>query len=605
MIFYCIIYPFVYLDIRSYNGPRKDEVIQASSEFVLTWLHFKKKYKQGTHTWPPAPLQKTYEVFEKYLVDYPDQHFKQQFLQKVKHGWRTGFVGSRKNLTKRSKNFVDTVDQYLTVVNKFTSELRNGIVFPLHDSITLEYVFSIFTVPKKPEPDGHIPHRLIANGSVESKYSYSVNSGIPDENAYVELSQLKHYCALFENSRYMCSEDLTKSFRQQHMHFDDIPLNGYRLLGLEMVDGRGPMGVRSSPSNMQELANMIVWVAINVVLTKDERAWTALFLLMLVYIDDYNCSHSTKSGCARLCAALHSVVSSLGLSFNPDKSLHLVQYGDTHGYFWDLPLQRFRLSDKRYNKLIKFLRYSQLYDYITIRAAFSLSGALMSYSNIIPEAKSCVYSLIYKIYSIFDSRKKQCRLQLNKILFIHPIIKHHLKMWLIFILNFKWCSIARILYKPSNVIVVASDACDYGFGFVSHDLNIIAMVQFSGVHRFLHINHKELYAALVFVYSATHLITGKHVKFLIDNTSVVCAISHRWSKSFMLMIMIFELCFLATKYKFSFYVDWIATKDNFFADTLSRLNYNAFVECCALFNIDINTFKQLTVNESFHFKFFN
>ena len=147
----------------------------------------------------------------------------------------------------------------------------------------MKYIFSIFTVPKKPKADGSFDYRIIANGSVDGKFTHSLNSGISDEDAYVSLSQTKHYCALFENCEYMCCEDLTKSFRQQHLHQDDIALNGYRLLGLEVVDGRAPMGVRSSPANMQELAMMIVWVAINVVLTEDERAWTALFILMIVY----------------------------------------------------------------------------------------------------------------------------------------------------------------------------------------------------------------------------------------------------------------------------------------------------------------------------------
>ena len=595
----------VHTAIRNYDGPCSVEVIQASTHYVLTWLKFYHKYKQGSHKWPLAPLQCSYQVFKKYLRNYPDIAFKNQFLDKVKNGWRTGFVGNRNNLVKHGKNFVNSVEEYLIAIRKFTKELEEGIVFPKPDLLKLEYVFSIFMVPKKPGPNGEKLFRLIANGSVSDPYLDSVNSGIPDETAYVNLAQLEDYCRLFENCNYMCCEDLTKSFRQQHIHKNDIALNAYNLLGLEIVDGRSPMGVRSSPANMQELANMIIWVAINVVLTDDERLWTALFVLMLAYIDDYTCAHSTKNGCDTLCKAIHKVVNSLGLSFNKDKAIHLKTKGDAHGFHWHLPLQRFRLSDKRYEKLIQFLQFTQQYDFITIRAAFALSGAIISYSSIIPEAKSCVYSLIRLIYRYFDAKRKDRSLQLKKILFINKQVKAHFRIWLIFAQHFIWCSIARILYRPSNVITISSDACDFGLGFFSEDLNIYSMVKLEGVHRYLHINHKEMYAVIVLVHSLIPLIAGKNVKLLVDNTSVVCSIAHRWSKSFILMIMIFELCFLATKHQFTFYIDWIATKDNHFADALSRLDFHRFTSLCKMYDVSFDNLNQVHVIEPDRFVFFS
>jgi len=79
-----------------------------------------------------------------------------------------------------------------------------------------------------------------------------------------------------------------------------------------------------------------------------------------------------------------------------------------------------------------------------------------------------------------------------------------------------------------------------------------------------------MYAALCGVYSLLPHLPGKSIKLLVDNTAVVGSLSHRWSQNLYMMAMIFELCFLATKFRFRFFVDWIASEDNHFADALSR-----------------------------------
>ena len=59
---------------------------------------------------------------------------------------------------------------------------------------------------------------------------------------------------------------------------------------------------------------------------------------------------------------------------------------------------------------------------------------------------------------------------------------------------------------------------------------------------------------------------------MIDNRAVVDSFARKWCKHEKLMAYVFEICILAIKYKFEFYVDWISSKNNFIADALSRFD---------------------------------
>ena len=560
----------------------QDKVIEISLRFLDTYRSFQTKYKNNPKSWPTPPLRKSLKIATKLLEDFPDPIFKQQFLNAVKNGWSIGFEGDVKHLNKKPFSFVTNVEQYIQIMNKFISELESGKVFPKPTSILTRYVFSVFCVDKKPNEEGVMQYRIISNGSKQTKFANSLNEGIPDKNAYVSLSQFLDYVRFFQHCNFVSLDDLTKSFRQQHTCYNDLSLACYSFLGLPIIDGRQPMGVRSSTKNMQQLARTIIWIVRNKLLTEDKRFWTILFKCLMGYVDDYACAHSTLKGCAILQNCLHQCAKLLNLEFNMTKSSPPCTYGEAHGFLWNLPLQLVGLTDKRFNKLLKLLNAFLTHDWCTARAAFSLSGQLMSYCHIVPEAKSCVHSLIRLIYERLNKRKGS-KIPPLSILFIHKRIKLHLNLWKQLILRNRFCSFARILKRPSFVFTIATDACDFGFGIFVDKLHKYAAVRFNASQNSLHINIKEAYAAIVAVYTFIPFFTGRDVKFLIDNTSVVQSFAHKWSSSVLLMVMIFEICTLATKFRFRFFVDWIASKDNCFADALSRFDWNRLHHLCDIF----------------------
>ena len=558
--------------IWDYQGPEVDRVISISLRFVDTYFKLKKKYKDNPKSWPIPPLKKSYKIAKQLLEDFPDPIFKEKFLHAVKNGWTIGFEGSFKDLHRKPNSFVTNINQYVQVMEKFVNELETGKVFPKPSSILMRYVFSVFCVDKKPNKDGIMQYRVISNGSKSSKFSASLNSGIPDKNAYVSLSQFMDYVHFFRFCNFMSLDDLTKSFRQQHTCFRDLSLACYSFLGLPLVDGRQPMGIRSSTANMQQLANTLVWIVKNKLLTVDKRFWTILFHCLLAYVDDYVCAHATYDGCLTLQKCLHHCADLLGLEFNKAKSVPPSTIGECHGYLWNLPLKLVGLSEKRHTKLLNLLTAFLRYNWCTARAAFSLTGQIMGYSFIVPEAKSCVHSLVQLIYTKLD-KKCGSKIPPTAILHIHSRIKFHLKLWYKLLLKNRFCSFTRILQQPSFVYTIATDACNVGFGIFVNDTHRYAAVRFNAAQIPLHINIKEAYAAIVAVYTFVPFFTGRDVKFLIDNTSVVQSFAHKWSTSIDLMAMVFELSLLATKFRFRFFVDWIASKDNCFADALSRFDW--------------------------------
>ena len=580
---------FTLTEVNKYDGPKKDQVIAVSLKFIETYRFYKTKYKDNPKCWPTPPLRKSLKIITKLLEDYPDVEFKQKFLSAVKNGWTIGFEGNPKHLNKSPHSFVTNVEQYLQIMNKFIHELDSGKVFPKPSSIIMRYVFSVFCVDKKPDNFGNMQYRIISNGSKRTKYAHALNDGIPDKNAYVSLSQFLDYVLLFSNCNFMSLDDLTKSFRQQHTCYNDLSLACYSFLGLPLIDGRQPMGVRSSTKNMQDLANTIVWIVRNKLLTEDKRFWCILFKCLIGYVDDYACAHSTLEGCRILQHCLHYCAKLLNLEFNLSKSIPPCTYGECHGFIWNLPLQLVGLSEKRYTKLLTLIDMFLHYNWCTARAAFSLCGQLMSYSYIVPEAKSCVHSIIRLIYERLNKRKGS-KIPPTSILYINARIKFHIRIWRTLLRQNRFCSFARILKQPSFIFTIATDACDFGFGIFVEKLQRYAAVRFNSNQYDLHINIKEAYAAITAVHTFVPFFTGRDVKFLIDNTSVVQSFAHKWSSSMLLMAMIFELCVLATKFRFRFYVDWIASKDNCFADALSRFDWNRFKQLtCTFFECDFQT----------------
>lgn len=591
----------MFTEIKKYDGQRKKEVIQCSIKLVEVYKKFQRKYNDNSDNWPLAPIQASVEIVEFLLKDYPDVHFKKRFINSVKNGWSVGFAQERienNDLFKKPQSIVNQVDQYLTIINKFIHEIEHGKVFPKISSITLSYVFSVFCVNKKPNKQGIMQFRIISNGSKRSKFKSALNDGISDAKAYVTLSQFIDYVRFFEFCNFMGMDDLTKSFRQQHTCFSDLALVGYSILGLPLHDGRQPMGIRSSSANMQQLAETLVWIVKNKLLDFEQIQWQNLFDCLLAYIDDYVSAHATFNGCKKIQDTLHVAARLLNLEFNFDKTVTPTTVGDAHGYLWNLRLKLVGLTEKRFKTLLDFINYFLKYHYCTAKAAFSISGHIMGYSFIVPEAKACVHSLIRLIWNKLNLRKGS-KINPLTILFINKTIKSHLKIWKVLMLKNRFCSFQRILRPPSIKMTIATDACDIGYGLYCAELKAYAAVHFNKKYfKGIHINVKEMYAPIVAIYTFLPFITGKDIRFLIDNTAVVFSVAHKWSKSNFLMILIFELCILAVKYKFRVFVDWIATLDNVHADALSRFEWQRFnTLLSAEFNDDVSLFKNVKIVE--------
>ena len=239
------------------------------------------------------------------------------------------------------------------------------------------------------------------------------------------------------------------------------------------------------------------------------------------------------------------------------------------------------------NKVIDLIDLVDKYRWITIDVALKLSGWIMHASQLLTPGKSCVKALIKFIYIKSKSlRKKQW-------IYINDRIMKHLNFWKTFVIHCNGIPINHVFERPSCNVTISTDASGYGIGVYFEGRSIAMDIPLELLPFSIHI--KEIYAIWVAIKHFASLITTKKVIILCDNEAVVHALSRKWCMDELLMAFVYEICALSVEYKFYFWMEWISTKDNILADSLSRFDWQRFYKFNHLYSIKLDN-PYLTLN---------
>ena len=195
----------------------------------------------------------------------------------------------------------------------------------------------------------------------------------------------------------------------------------------------------------------------------------------------------------------------------------------------------------------------------------------MHASQLRTPGKACCKALIRRIYNVSKTLKKK------KWVYINDRISNHLKFWRDYVSQCCKIPIKYIFTRPSNMLHIYTDASSYGLGIYCNGKFMASMIPSPLNKCAIHIN--EALAILIAIEILKNDISGLKVVFHCDNQAVVHSLKRKWCIDDLLMAFVYEICTLSIKYKFFFWIDWISTHDNKWADSLSRFDFDLF---CAL-----------------------
>ena len=497
-------------------------------------------------------------------------------MQYLTNGFPIWLTQTPKNLSTTNSNFANNKKELLNILKTFIKETKNTSVVPYPQNP--KYIIPVFNVPKKDKNGKKTALRMVRHGSFHPKEQTSINNWIdPEKCKMPTLPNLKTYASMLLGKKYMTLRDLSDAFRQIGARKEDSPYLGYSIFGLKFVDHKQPYGIASAAANCQSFAQLIIWILDNKILP------IHLIDSTLVHIDDFLLASDTKIDATIMMNAFDKLCNLLNIKISTHKNIDIVTKATVYGLQWDLIKQTVGIPDDKYIQLKTFIiSILKCNGIISVAALDCICGRIMHWSQLRHPSKALCFNMIYFIYETIriHNIKKTTWIQLPDYILLD------LKFWLEYAQFIKEVPIESILRPPSSVIYASTDASDFAGGFLCGD--IWSTFLFTETHKKnWHINQKEAFVILNMIYNLRDKLTGKKVIVHIDNTTTFHSISKKWSKTYKIMIFVYEICLLMIKYNIFVWVEWISSTANIFADALSRYQIQRFRQATADFNIPI------------------
>ena len=257
------------------------------------------------------------------------------------------------------------------------------------------------------------------------------------------------------------------------------------------------------------------------------------------------------------------------------------------GFFFDLNdnQRTVEVPDKKIKKYIKSFKELIINNVAKAKLAQSVVGK-MEHVQIILWPLRCYCRSIYNQIPIYDKNNK------NQNILITDNIKHSINTWIDLMPLIKGIKIDTILNTPKIFDhEVITDGSDVGYG------GTVGKLWFYGKYEKCQVNpnnnknirDRELYPIAIILNSLGPIFTQKIIKIKCDNKNVVRALINKDIRNEKSQDLVIQICEIAMKYKFRFYVYYIKGEKNVYADALSRLQINKFKRIARERKYEINT----------------
>ena len=504
------------------------------------------------------PPKLNYFNFEKGLSSCENDEFKSWILQGIAHGFNIGFEGSIDTLPKSTRNHSMTIEEKCAVLEDMINELKEGRMIAIPD------------VPDCVSPLGCVPKdetkfRVIRNYS--SPEGSSLNDNINDRFAkvkYVTHQQIAQ--KICEEGKDCCiaKVDLKSAFRQIPVSKPSIRLLGHKLYGQYVAENRVPFGLRSACLICQSMGLAIIFITNTYLFASGLQGSIANF------VDDFICIKQCKSRCQLIYDTLLNTCNWLGVEVNTSKCAAPATRQVVLGLEYDTQSMIVGLPKAKVQKYSDLITNALFKGYISRDQLASLIGKLTYSAAVIFPGSAFLQHLRLVYYT-----------NTTDIINIDSYLQKELQWWLYFFNNFNGISIYSIAYPPVPSLTLATDASNFGYGAVFNGLCFGCVF---GTNNFMtdkEIVLKELYACAVAIATWAPNLNGNCLRIFMDSKHAKAAIMCKRDKNHLRMSLVRYITVMALKYKFSFFVDWLPSKSNDLADSLSRLQFQRFNDLCA------------------------
>ena len=239
------------------------------------------------------------------LTHHPDQNKVRFIIEGLAQGFDIGYGGSITNT--RPNNLLTACNNPRAVSEAIRKELERGHTSRpfINPPFRITHCSPIGAVPK---PDGSC--RLILD--LSSPRGDSVNEGIDKDEFSVTYSKFNDAVDIVRGlgpGAFMAKIDVKHAFRICPVNPAQWPLLAFRWEGAFFVDTRLPFGSRSSPLIFNTLADILLWIFVNIIGVQ----------FCIHYLDDYFCARKLRHLCQEDMHHIQDTCREIGVPLAPDK----------------------------------------------------------------------------------------------------------------------------------------------------------------------------------------------------------------------------------------------------------------------------------------------
>lgn len=508
------------------------------------------------------------DVLAEELVNHPNR----QFVQYLTRGLTSGFLTGIENPPVghfECPNLLSARQDKLFVSEAIQQEVRNGYLFG----------------PLKELPYDH--YRVSPIGVAQSKYSLkkrlildlssphdisgvdSINSLIDKDDfslRYVTIDDAIHVIRQLGRGARLTKVDIKDAFRILPIHPQHRPFHCIKWQNDYYVYGRLAFGSRSSPKIFTNLSKAIHYIA-----THNYGIEHLLFLL-----DDFLAIDRPENSGVETRNTLLSLCKRLGVPLNDKKTEGPSTCLQYLGIELDTLAMEARLPKEKMERIKGLLQHFMSLKACTKKQLLSLLGHLGFAARVVKAGRPFVARLI----EISCFRK-----HLHEFVTITKDCREDISVWLELMGTWNGVSImGEDDYTTASSLSLYTDSSSsVGFGAYLQSAK-----EFVADNWYNHpqpvsdaaMSYLELYPVVVSALVWGHHWRGKNILLFSDNEGTVGILQRGRSKCKEINKLMRRLMLVCTVYNFTLSARWISTKDNTYADLLSRGLFQQFQNIC-------------------------
>ena len=377
---------------------------------------------------------------------------------------------------------------------------------------------------------------------------------------------------------FMCVVDIASAYRSVPIYPEHSKFQGIRW---DFDDGKGEVllqenrlsfGLRCAPYIFSLLSDLVV----NMV---KARGVTRI----VNYLDDFVITESDYESCVKSQDLLLCVIRHLGFSISWKKVSPPSRNTVFLGITIDSEFMNLSIPQEKITKLLTMISDLENEGSASKKQLERLGGLVSHFSSVIRGGRT----FCRRIYNLFSKCRKNSKIKLNDEI----------------LLDLAWWKKHCNVFNGSASIIgrnfggsVTTDASTWGFGgwsegdwfLGSWEGRVPEILNFhnhvvdppSSTDCFSrNINVYELFATLVAIRRWGPFLRDTQIQVVTDNTQIVHMINTGRSANSCCMSWLRELFWLCFIFNVDLYATYIASKENVFADALSRANDGASLEC--------------------------